>query len=81
MPAHVQVQFGFADKIGDDGLAGFTLGQGAFEGGPFKPKRLHGLVPGYTLLTAYAQSYNNRSRHNRNLRYHCRSDPKVFAVS
>ncbi len=31
MPTHVQDKFGFTDKVGDDGLAGFTLGQMLFE--------------------------------------------------
>lgn len=31
MATHVQVQLRFTNKIGDDGLAGFTLGQMFFE--------------------------------------------------
>jgi hypothetical protein len=27
VPTHVQIEFGFTSKIGDDGLAGFALGQ------------------------------------------------------
>src|SRR5229473_4119697 len=31
MPTHVQVEFGLTDKVGDDRLAGFTLGEVLFE--------------------------------------------------
>src|SRR5437867_3903311 len=31
MPTHVPVEFGFTDKVRDDSLAGFTLGQMPFE--------------------------------------------------
>src|SRR6266478_1907579 len=31
MPTHVQVEFRFLDKIGDNSLAGFTLGQMLFK--------------------------------------------------
>ena len=31
MPTQVNVEFGFTDNVGDDGLAGFTLGQMLFE--------------------------------------------------
>jgi len=37
MPTHVQVEFGLTNKIGDDSLAGFTLGEMLFEKPLSKP--------------------------------------------